>query len=146
MKKVSKKNLIQRINRQLGKNHLKLKTNTSKKWQKDLGDYYVLDSKMNAVIHDHVDLETFGREKGVLKDNETLRKNESPKKGKRKKLEIQKEDLRGFYLGNQLLCTDCYGDGDVEKAEQILTIDQVREKTEEGTFILCDRCKKRIKA
>lgn len=157
MKKVSKKNLIQRINRKLKKKHLKLKTNTSKKLKKDLGRYYVVDTNGNTVIQGHVDLETLGRKEGVLKKDETLAQAQRPsggqkkdrgsqKKERREKMEIKKENLRGLYIGDKLACTDCISDKDLEEPEQILTVDEVEKKTEEGTFIFCDQCKKRIKA
>ncbi len=63
-------------------------------------------------------------------------------------MEIQKEDLKGLYVGNELLCMDCVKDEDLEDAEleKMLTVEQVKQKIEAGAFIFCDRCKKRIKA
>jgi hypothetical protein len=63
-------------------------------------------------------------------------------------MEIQKEDVRGLYVGKELLCMNCVSDEDLNDAEldNMLTVDQVEKKTAEGAFIFCDRCKKRIKA
>jgi hypothetical protein len=63
---VSKRAIIQRINRKLSAEGEKLKTNRSQRWYSDLGSYYIVDENRNAVVSAHHDLEALGRELGVL--------------------------------------------------------------------------------
>jgi hypothetical protein len=56
---------IARINRRLAKRYEKLRA--SRGWRKvqNLGDNYVLDSYMNAVVRTHVNLDSLAAELGV---------------------------------------------------------------------------------
>jgi hypothetical protein len=58
--------LAQRINRVLAKRDEQLKTTRGGRARVDLGDHYVIDVARNFVIAKGVDLETWGRELGVL--------------------------------------------------------------------------------
>ncbi|MCY2991305.1 MAG: hypothetical protein NTY19_26040 [Planctomycetota bacterium] len=69
---VSKRAIIQRINRKLAPMDRKLKALRSQRWQSDLGDYYVVDLPRNFVVDSHIDLEAYGRELGALAAWETL--------------------------------------------------------------------------
>jgi hypothetical protein len=71
---VTEKALYQRINRKLNAVGRALKRTRGQRALIDLGQYYVLDVNINAVLyyyHD-VNLEDFGRELGVLKPYEAL--------------------------------------------------------------------------
>jgi len=69
---VTARALIQRINRALAKDNEILKTTRGERAVQDLGQYYVLDFNMNAVMRKDVDIEEFGRQLGALKDFEKL--------------------------------------------------------------------------
>src|SRR5262245_28166716 len=60
---LSERAIIQRINRRLAKEYERLCTcrYNSRGWH-DLGNYYVIDTYRNAVIHCHITLEDFARE------------------------------------------------------------------------------------
>ena len=63
---VSRRALIQRLNRKLVKDGLTLKKTSGKRAKSDLGEYFVLDLKRNSAAELHVDLEKLGRKHGVL--------------------------------------------------------------------------------
>jgi hypothetical protein len=63
---VSRRALIQRLNRKLVKDGLSLKKTSGKQAKHDLGEYFVLDWKRNLAVELHVDLEKLGRKHGVL--------------------------------------------------------------------------------
>jgi hypothetical protein len=71
---VSKRALIQRINRQLVSEERQLKAARGARAKQDLGDYYVLNTRSNSVMYQYkdVDLEKLGREVGALREFETL--------------------------------------------------------------------------
>jgi hypothetical protein len=64
--------LVQRINRALGKRDEVLKITRGERARSDLGDFYVLDVSMNAVVSKDVDPEELGRKLGVLKEWERV--------------------------------------------------------------------------
>jgi hypothetical protein len=74
MKKiVSKRALIQRINRKL-KTHdevLRVMSRSGRSWL-DTGDYYIIDLQKNCIMSTHVDLAEYGKKLGVLAGYETL--------------------------------------------------------------------------
>ena len=63
---VSKRALLQRINRALAKEEEMVKTLRGDRWLHDLGRYYRLDLNRNVIMEKHVDLEETGRQLGVL--------------------------------------------------------------------------------
>lgn len=63
---VTKRALVQRINRKLQHQSKMLKALRSERGRSDLGDFFVVDVGRNAVIRAHCDLEELGRELGVL--------------------------------------------------------------------------------
>jgi hypothetical protein len=72
---VSKRALIQRINRQLAKEGQAgqmVKATRGDSARKELGDYYAVDLGRNAVVSKQVDLEDLGRKLGVLQPYERL--------------------------------------------------------------------------
>ena len=69
---VSKRALMQRINRVLNKDQEQLLTARGFDAEKDLGKYYVLNHRIGAASRLGVDLEELGRELGVLKPHETF--------------------------------------------------------------------------
>jgi len=69
---VTKRAIMQRINRALAKQGELLRANRSSSYQHDLGHYYVIDLRLNAVVGKDVDLTELGKELGVLKDWESV--------------------------------------------------------------------------
>jgi hypothetical protein len=70
---VSKRALIQRVNRKLATEKQTLKTwRRSEMGRYDAGDLYLLDLSYNSILREYVDLDTFARELGVLTDYEEL--------------------------------------------------------------------------
>jgi hypothetical protein len=77
---ISERALSARINRALvagrllGDNDLRLKKTKGAKARQDLGDYYVLNTRRNYVVHRYkdVDLEQLGREVGAIAEWEEL--------------------------------------------------------------------------
>jgi hypothetical protein len=74
---VSRRALIQRINRKIAGDWEQLKTNRSERWYQNLGDYYVVNVERNFIVETHIDLEDYGRKVGVLKDWEKLEEGEA---------------------------------------------------------------------
>jgi len=75
--KVSKRALIQRINRILAKQDTKLHTTRGDRARFDLGDYYTVDIERDYIIDklpSESDLEDFGRELGALMRYEEMEK------------------------------------------------------------------------
>jgi hypothetical protein len=67
MAPVSRRALIQRINRKLrATNELLRAYRGDGRGRQNLGDLYVLDLRRNFAVRTHVDLEQIGRELGVL--------------------------------------------------------------------------------
>ncbi len=70
---VTHRALIQRINRRLLKEQKELGTSRyNVKAFKDLGRYYIVDLKQNAVTQTNIDIEDLGRVMGLLKPYERL--------------------------------------------------------------------------
>lgn len=73
MRQISEAALAKRISRKLAHEGLILRKNRdNSRWLHDLGYYYVVNSYFNRIEHPHVDLEAWGRDLGVLADNEAL--------------------------------------------------------------------------
>ena len=64
--------VIQRINRKLKPDLEMLRATRGTRMRLDVGDYHVIDFRLNAVIHTNVDVEIMARELGVLKDYEEM--------------------------------------------------------------------------
>jgi len=70
---VSERALIGRINRRLGRDYKKLfKSRPGSRLEANVGRFYVVDVWRNTVVDTHVDLESYGRELGVLAEWEQL--------------------------------------------------------------------------
>jgi hypothetical protein len=69
---VSERALIQRLNRKMHDSGQMVKTTRSRRALHDLGRHYVLDVRRNRIDVHHIDLESFGREHGVLEPYEHL--------------------------------------------------------------------------
>jgi hypothetical protein len=71
---VSERAVIARINRALARQDMKLKTARSQRMQIDVGDWYVINTRLNGVVqpYKHMPLEDIARDVGVLKDWETV--------------------------------------------------------------------------
>lgn len=68
--------LLARINRKLaneGQAGRAIKAPRGERLQQEVGDYYVIDYSMNAIMSKHVDPEELGRELGVLHPWEEVR-------------------------------------------------------------------------
>lgn len=65
---VTKRALVQRINRKLRKQDETLKAHRGA----NVGSYYRVDTEINGLLEDDVDLEDLGRELGVLAPYEQL--------------------------------------------------------------------------
>jgi hypothetical protein len=61
---VTDRALLQRINRVVAKDGLRLKK--SKRGQSKLGDFYIINTKSNVLVSVNVDIEALGRKHGVL--------------------------------------------------------------------------------
>jgi hypothetical protein len=71
--KVSERALFARINRKIHDDDLMLRRcRASSRDYHNLGDFYLVNWRINGVAGYHVDLETYGREVGALKDYEEL--------------------------------------------------------------------------
>jgi hypothetical protein len=72
-KPVSENALIKRLNRHLAKLDLNLrKCPATSPWRKSLGDYYLIDTKQNAINGMNVDIAALARREGVLKSFEDV--------------------------------------------------------------------------
>ncbi|MEJ5370230.1 MAG: hypothetical protein WHT08_18110 [Bryobacteraceae bacterium] len=70
---VSERALIGRINRRLDRDNKKLfKSRPGSRLEANVGRFYVVDVWRNTVVDTHVDLESYGRELGVLAEWEKL--------------------------------------------------------------------------
>jgi len=67
---VSKRALVQRINRKLAADDECLKKTRGGRMQQEFGDFYLLDTRINGVIGKDVDPEELGRKLGVLHPGE----------------------------------------------------------------------------
>ena len=64
--------LIKRINRKLVKTEEILRKWRGPGLEAQMGDYYIVDLRSNAVVRGHLDPEDFGREIGVLRPGESV--------------------------------------------------------------------------
>ena len=69
---VTARALIQRINRALKPRDEMLKKARGARAQAEVGDYFVTDFRLNALVSSRVDIEALGRELKVLKDFEEV--------------------------------------------------------------------------
>ncbi len=69
---VSARALLQRINRRLVKDDGMVKATRGNRWRHELGDFYTVDIKRNAIIEKDVDLEALGRKMKALQRYERL--------------------------------------------------------------------------
>ncbi len=69
---VSERALSTRIRRALEKEGMTLRRARGTRALLDFGDWYVINTRMNAVVDKDIGLEDYGRELGVLKDFEEL--------------------------------------------------------------------------
>ena len=67
---VTTRALIARINRKLKPDFEVLRKARGASAEADVGEYFVVDLRFNAIVDKHVDPESYGRELGVLKDFE----------------------------------------------------------------------------
>jgi hypothetical protein len=70
--KVSRRALIQRINRALRHESLMLRVTRGQMARLELGDYYTVNFLFNSINGSHHDLEELGREVGALRKYEML--------------------------------------------------------------------------
>ena len=68
---VTKRAIVQRINRALAREGQKLIARRGK-WRSELGDFYIVDVIRNAITNEYVDLEDCGRGLKVLAEWEQL--------------------------------------------------------------------------
>jgi hypothetical protein len=72
---ITRRALVQRIGRALGRKGERLKANSRPGPAADLGNYYTVDINRRSVVQTHLDdLEKLGRELGVLKPYERIEK------------------------------------------------------------------------
>ncbi|HEV7331987.1 MAG TPA: hypothetical protein VGN63_13210 [Flavisolibacter sp.] len=72
-KHVTELTLFQRLKRWFNKNEgVVLRKVKSARCSLDLGEFFTVDVRANAVVDRKLDLEIVGRQKGILKSNEVL--------------------------------------------------------------------------
>ena len=69
---VSRRAVVQRVNRALSKEDQTLKASRGLRAMSDLGSYYIVSLSRNAILRKDVDVEKVGRQLGVLKPYERL--------------------------------------------------------------------------
>ena len=71
---ISERAAIQRINRALAQNDMVLKTSRGWRMRMDVGDWYVVNTRINGIVqpYKHMALEDIAREVGVLKEWEAI--------------------------------------------------------------------------
>jgi hypothetical protein len=69
---MTKRSLIQRINRALAKEGEVLRKTRGMQMFLSVGEYYATDCRYNVVTRSRIDLEELGRKLGVLKPDEVL--------------------------------------------------------------------------
>ena len=72
---VSTRALIARINRKLAHDNEKLCRSRSVQTQVSVGEYFIIDAMRNIIMHQHVGLESLGKELGVFKPYERWTEN-----------------------------------------------------------------------
>jgi hypothetical protein len=70
--KITERALYQRINRRLKRDGERLQTARSQSTELSVGRYYIVNGDGNYILHQHVDLEAWGREFGVIQPWEQL--------------------------------------------------------------------------
>jgi hypothetical protein len=70
---VSTRAVIARINRKISDTELAFKTTRGTKWLSDLGSYYVVNLRTNAIDQPHCTPEKYARDIGVLKPYEFVK-------------------------------------------------------------------------
>ncbi len=71
-KSITTRALIARINRHLKNDFEALRKARGAITKALIGEYFVVDLRWNAITHQYVDPESYGRELGVLGDSETV--------------------------------------------------------------------------
>ena len=69
---VSRRALIQRLNRKLAKDGFTVKKTSGKQAKIEVGEFFVLNLERGVVTEKHVNLETLGRKHGVLAEWERM--------------------------------------------------------------------------
>jgi hypothetical protein len=69
---VSTRALIARLNRKLRQDDEVLKTSRGARMRQQVGEFYVIDVTINALVADDIDIEHYGREYGCLAPQEYL--------------------------------------------------------------------------
>jgi hypothetical protein len=69
---VSKAALVARINRKLKPDWEMVRATRGERWRPELGDWYAVDLRRNAILATHLDLEEYGRDLGVLREFEAF--------------------------------------------------------------------------
>jgi hypothetical protein len=69
---VTMRSVIARINRRLKPDLEMLKVTRGERLRQNVGDYYIIDFRMNAITHNDVDPEKMARDLGVLKEYEQV--------------------------------------------------------------------------
>jgi hypothetical protein len=70
--KVTKGTLVQRLNRRLRRDDMRVRATRGWRANLDLGRYYIVNPRRNWIVATNIDLESCGREYGVLESHETL--------------------------------------------------------------------------
>ena len=71
---VSRKALIQRINRRLAREGKALRSFRSRQDRMEYGEFYTVIAETSLFLGSHADLEELGRDLGVLREGEVLDK------------------------------------------------------------------------
>lgn len=70
---ISTRAVISRINRKLRPDMRRLRAcRPNSRWWSDLGDHYIVDLDLNAVVDSHIDPEAYGRDLGVVRPFEQV--------------------------------------------------------------------------
>ena len=72
MASVTKRALVQRINRALARQEQQLRACRGERAQQELGDYFILNAKQNRIVSRNIDLEELARELNLLAPFEKL--------------------------------------------------------------------------
>jgi hypothetical protein len=70
--KVTKGTVIQRLNRRLRRDDMRVRTTRGWRAHHDLGRHYIVNPQRNWIVATNIDLEAYGREYGVLDQDEQL--------------------------------------------------------------------------
>jgi hypothetical protein len=69
---VTERSVVARVNRWLQANGEQLKPARSERVRAQVGDWFILDVKLNGVVREDVSLEVIARELGALRDWEVM--------------------------------------------------------------------------